>query len=154
MKLCEAADGCLGKEEREERIKKGIEQARAFAAGADLYRLRMQYSMAVFMLHQSAEHALHTIIKAGTGYHTITHHLERLLGYAAMAAPDVNDVFPRNTEKDLHLFRLLQKAYSGSRYDVKYTVKGRDLQALCERVGQLLDIAEAQVEKNINGFEQ
>jgi len=104
VKLCEAADGCVGRVGREEWIRKRMGHARAFAAGAELYRLRMQYGMAAFMLHQSAEQALHTIIKAGAGYHTHTHNLERLLRYAAMAAPEVNDVFLRDTEKELHLF--------------------------------------------------
>ncbi|ULT44586.1 HEPN domain-containing protein [Niabella defluvii] len=60
-------------------IKEGLSKAREFLAGAELYRLRQQYKMAAFMLHQCVEQALQALLKAGTGYHTHTHNIERLL---------------------------------------------------------------------------
>lgn len=50
----------------------GLTKAKEFLAGAELYRVRKQHKMAAFMLHQSAEQALRTVLKMGTGYHANT----------------------------------------------------------------------------------
>lgn len=117
----------------------GLLRAAEFLAGAELFRLRKQYAMAAFMLHQSAEQSLRTLVHTGTGFSPTTHSLERLLRYAALVSFRVHPLFPQQTEKDKRLFRLLQKAYIDTRYN-DYTISGQDLVCLTGRVEHLCKV--------------
>ncbi|WP_290794155.1 HEPN domain-containing protein [Flavihumibacter sp. UBA7668] len=64
----------------------GLTKAKEFLAGSELYRIRKQHKMAAFMLHQSAEQALRTLLKVGTGYHANTHSIDRLLRYGSLVS--------------------------------------------------------------------
>lgn len=126
-------------------MREGLEKAREFLTGSELYRLRKQYAMAAFMLHQSAEQALHTLLKAGTGYHAHTHSIERLLLYASLVSYQLLDLFPRQTERDKRLFTLLQKAYIDTRYK-DYSISDDELLCLSEKVKHIHRLL-AEVEK-------
>ncbi|MBS4064888.1 MAG: HEPN domain-containing protein [Chitinophagaceae bacterium] len=112
----------------------GITKAKEFLAGSELYRIRKQYAMAAFMLHQSAEQSLHTLLKVGTGYHANTHNIDRLLRYAGLVSDQISNIFPQKTEVDKQLFHLLQKAYSDARYKADYTISYDQLLCLTEKV--------------------
>ena len=88
----------------------GINKVNEFIAGAELYHIRKQNRMAAFMLHQAAEHALHTIFKKATGLHINTHNIDKLLRYCAMVNYKIPGIFPRENDADKKLFGLLQKA--------------------------------------------
>lgn len=118
----------------------GLNKSREFLAGADLYRIREQTKMAAFMLHQSAEQALRTLLKIGTGFHSCTHNLERLLRYGSMVSYQLPDVFPRKTENEKRLFGLLQKAYIDTRYTENYTINNTDLGLLTARVNRIIEL--------------
>jgi len=120
----------------------GLSRARAFLLGSELFRVQRYNSMAAFMLHQSTEHALHAILKAGTGYHTTTHNIDRLLNYASFVFPEVARIFPRETENEKRMFTLLQKAYSDARYDDQYKINSRDLLVITEKVRLLHGVLE------------
>jgi HEPN domain-containing protein len=121
-------------------IKDGLSKAREFLAGAELYRLRRQYKMAAFMLHQCAEQALQALLKAGTGYHTHTHNIERLLQLGCLVAPQLATLFPHHTEAGKRLLQLLQKAYISARYTADYKVTDEELLTLTVRVEMLLSM--------------
>jgi HEPN domain-containing protein len=121
-------------------IKEGLSKAREFLAGAELYRLRQQYKMSAFMLHQCAEQALQTLLKAGTGYHTHTHNIERLLQLCCLVSPQLTDLFPHHTEAGKRLLQLLQKAYISARYTSDYKVTDVELQTLTGKMEMLLSI--------------
>ncbi|RYY81471.1 MAG: HEPN domain-containing protein, partial [Chitinophagaceae bacterium] len=114
----------------------GLLKAGEFLAGAELFRLRKQWGMAAFLLHQSAEQSLLALVKTGTGFVPHTHSLERLVRYAALVSYRVAALFPQRTERDKRLFRLLQKAYIDSRYE-DYTITEPELACLLERVKAL-----------------
>jgi len=118
-------------------IKEGLSKAREFLAGAELYRLRQQYKMAAFMLHQCAEQALQALLKAGTGYYTHTHNIERLLQLCCLVSPQLAGLFPHHTKAGK---RLLQKAYISARYAADYKVSDAELQTLTGKVEMLLNI--------------
>lgn len=118
----------------------GLNKSLEFLAGADLYRIREQNKMAAFMLHQSAEQALRTLLKIGTGFHSCTHNLERLLRYGSMVSYQLPDVFPRKTENEKRLFGLLQKAYLDTRYKENYVITNVDLTSLIEKVKQIQEL--------------
>jgi len=124
----------------EKYCKEGLVRAKEFLAGAELFRVRNQNKMAAFMLHQATEHALHALLKGGTGYHTHTHSIERLVRYGSLVSYQLPDIFPRKTEQDKRLFALLQKAYVEARYKEDYSISVSDLLLLTEKVRHLQDI--------------
>lgn len=108
-----------------------------FLAGAELFRLRVKYCMAAFMLHQAAEQALRALLILRTGLRINTHSLEKLLRYCSMFCHPLPDVFPVRTEDDKKRFGLLQKAYIDARYSEEYTITEKDLLALTEKVKRI-----------------
>lgn len=120
----------------------GLTKTREFLAGADLFEIRTQYKMAAFMLHQAAEHALHTLLQVGTGFHSCTHNLDRLIRYGCLVSYKLPDVFPRKTDSEKRLFCLLQKAYIEARYRDSYIISLSDLKQLSERVNDVKEILE------------
>lgn len=118
----------------EKSLTDGLTKAKEFLAGSELYRIRKQLAMAAFMLHQSAEQALRTLLKVGTGYHANTHNIDRLLRYAGLVSYQLPDIFPQKTEEDKRLFNLLQKAYIDTRYKEDYKISNGDLLHLTEKI--------------------
>ncbi|MDH7463529.1 HEPN domain-containing protein [Chitinophagaceae bacterium 26-R-25] len=123
-------------------FREGIEKTRSFFAGAELYMVRKEYKMAAFMLHQATEQALVTLVKTGTGYHSHTHNIERLLRYASMISYQLPDIFPRHTDQEKQLFKLLQNAYSDARYAELYIIGYKELHLLIGRVKEIIAVAE------------
>ncbi len=123
--------------------------AQEFFAGAELYAMRKQFSMAAFMLHQVAERSYVELIQVITGYRAGTHNLDKLSRYAKSFSAGIPLVFPRNNEKEEKLFRQLQKAYIHSRYKDDYIITEQELMELMERVKKLLEIAGQLCEEKI-----
>ncbi len=120
----------------------GKNRAKEFLVGAELFVARKQYSMAAFMLHQCAEQALITLVKARTGYHANTHSIERLLRLAELVSYQIRDVLPRTTEKQKSLFSQLQKAYIEARYKADYKATEEDLLYLLPKVKDMVELLE------------
>ena len=118
----------------------GINKVNEFIVGAALYQVRLQYTMAAFMLHQATEHALHTIFKNATGLHINTHNIDKLLRYCTMVNYKISSIFPRNKANNEKLFQLLQKAYIDTRYKEDFTIKNEELNAIMEGVKRLQGI--------------
>jgi HEPN domain-containing protein len=118
----------------------GLTKAKEFLAGSELFQVRKQNTMAAFMLHQSAEQSLRTLLKTGTGFHANTHNIGRLLRYASLVSYQLPDIFPQKTEQDKRLFDLLQKAYIDARYKENYKINSDDLQCLTEKVRYIQEI--------------
>ena len=95
------------------------------------------------MLHQSAEQALRTLLKIGTGYHVNTHNIDRLIRYAGLVSYQLPDILPQKTEQQKRLFGLLQRAYVDARYKEDYKISTDDLLYLMEKVQQIHDILSA-----------
>lgn len=125
----------------EKQLTEGLTKAEAFLAGAELFSIRKQYAMAAFMLHQSAEQALRTLLSVSTGYLAHTHSIDRLLRYAGLVSYQLPDIFPGNTEKEKQLLRVLQDAYVASRYKEAYSVTHEDVYTLTTRIKTLIAIA-------------
>lgn len=130
----------LIKTENDSVYNEGCNKVNEFLAGADLYRLRKQNKMAAFMLHQAAEHALHTILRIGTGLYVHTHNLDKLIRYCSMVCFHLPEIFPHNNEKNERLFQLLQKAYVGGRYKDDYSISALELMTIADRVKQLQNV--------------
>lgn len=125
------------KDDIERRYTSGLNKAQEFLAGADLFRIRKQNSMAAFMLHQSTEQALKALLEIGIGFHINSHNLTRLLRYSSFVSPQVLSVFPLDTDQEKRLFQLFQRAYIEARYKEDYKITASELRCLTERVEQI-----------------
>lgn len=128
---------------QESNYKDGLNKAFEFHAGAELYMIRKQYKLSIFMLHQATEQALSTLVKRGMGYYCCSHNIERLLRYASWVSYSVGELFPQRTEIDKKRFKLMQRAYIDSRYKADFSVEYRDLVILSEKVYDLLKLLKA-----------
>jgi len=128
------------KKEAEQLFKQTKAKVQEFLAGAELYTIRVQYKMAAFMLHQAAEQALRTMLIINTGLRINTHSIDRLVRYSSMFTFELQDIFPRNSEKQTHLFKLLQNAYIDTRYKEDYYIRLDDLIKLRKQVEKLFYI--------------
>lgn len=96
---------------------------------------------AVFMLHQAVEHTCTALIKIYLGYKASTHKLSRLLSMVENFSLYSITAFPRITQDEIRLFNVLERAYSDSRYDNKYSVSTETVNALKMEVEEFLQIA-------------
>lgn len=126
--------------------------AQEFMAGAELYFMRKQFAMAAFMLHQVAERSYVELMQVMTGYRAGTHNLDKLARYAKSFSAAISQIFPRNNDKEEHLFRQLQKAYIHSRYKDDYVITGPEVQELLARVKKLLELAGEICERKIEAL--
>lgn len=126
-------------EKQQEQAQLGYKRSAAFMSGADQFIEREEYRLAAFLLHQAAEHACHSFVLEHTGLRTGTHNIDKLLRYSTMMGNALFSIFPRATEDDIELFRLLQKAYIHSRYKEDYTITEAQLHTLAERVRKLVN---------------
>lgn len=117
-------------------------QAVAFFKSALFNRQLKERKISVFLLHQAAEQIYQAILLAFTGYKPCTHNLDKLRRYTNRFSIELASLFPRNTEEEDHLFKLLLQGYVDARYKEDYTITEEELDQLTGRVGKLLSIAE------------
>ena len=116
-------------------------QARAFFNSA-LYNVQQQEPrLAVFLLHQAAEHIYQAILLAFMGYKPCTHNLDKLRRYTHRFSVELALLFPRNDAGEDRLFKLLLQSYVDARYKEDYHITENELQQLTQRIDRLLSIA-------------
>ena len=118
-------------------------RASSFYKGASYYQSQHEGTAAVFCLHQSVEQMAIAVLKAITGYKAETHNLARLFVLLDQLGLQASAVFPNNSAEEKDLLYTLKNAYSASRYAEDYTVLPQTVDMLVNRVGQLLQLAEA-----------
>ena len=81
------------------------------------------------------------------------HDLEFLIEKCKPYTLDLAKVFPRDTDEEERLFKLLQRAYIEARYNKKnFTVTKADIDALISRIELLRDIIEKICRKQIQYY--
>jgi HEPN domain-containing protein len=128
-----------------------FEKAAGFLSGAKGFMEMGQNSLAAFMLHQSAEHALTAVLLSATGYREATHNLHKLLQYTALYAPEVAEAFSFAPEEH-PLFRQLQKAYTDARYKESYEMSNEGLAVLFRKVNCLHEAAMEGRRRKVEGI--
>lgn len=113
------------------------QRAQDFPAGTELHTLRMSYGFASFLLHQTAERCLRTILVIHAGPRLNTQSLDRPLRCCAMFSPEALHEFPQRSEKDKRLFALLQKSYVDAQYREDHLIKREELRPLTEKAAVL-----------------
>jgi len=117
-------------------------QARGFFRSAVFNCEHKEWKIAVFLLHQSAEYIYQAILLAFTGYKPTTHNLDKLRRYTNRFSIELALLFPRDTEEEDRLFRLLLQGYVDARYNEEYRISEEEARLLTERIARLLSIAE------------
>lgn len=125
------------KKDQESAYAKGMNKVQEFLAGAELYTVRKQYKLAVFMLHQATEQALLTLLKVTTGLRMNTHNLDKLIRCGSMVSYRLQHIFSRKDEREKHLFKLLQAAYTDARYNDDYGIHFGEVESLTKQVNLL-----------------
>lgn len=107
------------------------------------------------MLHQATESYLKTIPLVYILYGYKEHDLEYLMDKCKPFTMELSQVFPRDTEEEERLFKLLQRAYIESRYNKKnFIVTEADIDALIPKIERLRDLTEKICKERLAFYEQ
>jgi HEPN domain-containing protein/predicted nucleotidyltransferase len=142
------------KKNAQEDFDQWFESAKEFYAAFEFHAERQRYNEAAFQLHQAAERFYHAIILVFTGHKPKMHNLETLNKRAASLDGRFLSVFPRATEEQDRLFKLLKRAYVDARYKKNYQITAEELQTLAERVKVLQQLTQEICTEKIKSFDQ
>jgi uncharacterized protein len=106
-----------------------------------------------FHHHPSTEHALRALLVSLTALTSYGHNLKSLIRRSCFCAPNLDAIFPKNTDKEKELFNLLNAAYVDARYSQNYEIKQEQLMLLLDRVNTLLAQTEQSFEERLQKFE-
>jgi predicted nucleotidyltransferase/HEPN domain-containing protein len=109
-------------------------------------------SIAAFLLHQAAERYFAAALLVFMGTKPTTHDLEALSKLVAPLHPLLAVPFPRATDEDDRLFKLLKRAYIESRYSKSYRITAEELATLGARVRDLAERVERACCEKIESF--
>lgn len=129
-----------------------MEKANGFVAGAINFFESKEFSLSGFMLHQAAEHALNSLLQPLMQFRLHTHNLHKLMRITRRFSLEIFNLFPRDTESEIRLFQLLQKAYIHARYKDTFEVKEEEAAVLLERIKLLLHTAGEEFERIVHSF--
>ncbi|MCG8340333.1 MAG: HEPN domain-containing protein [Cytophagales bacterium] len=129
-----------------------FEAAKSSLKGFNFYLKEQEYKEAAFELHQATEDYYTTFLLVFTDYKPKLHDIEKLGNLASKIKAEMATAFPRSTEEEKRLFKLLQKAYIDARYRKKsYVITKEELDYLAERVKVLetltKELCEAEIKK-------
>lgn len=123
-------------------FKRWSRQAHAFFNSALFNVQQKEPRLAVFLLHQAAEHIYQAILLAFMGYKPCTHNLDKLRRYTHRFSIELALLFPRDGAGEDRLFKLLLQSYVDARYKEDYHIAENELQQLTQRIDKLLSIAD------------
>ncbi len=115
---------------------------------------REDFKQASFYLHQATENYLRTIPLVYILYGYKDHDLELLMSYCKRYTLELAKVFPRDTDEEERLFKLLQRAYVEARYNKDFVVTRADIDALSPKIEQLRDITTQVCKERIDSYNQ
>lgn len=112
------------------------------------------YLFASFHLHQAAEHFLKAIPLVHILYGYKEHDIDYLIKKCKPFTMELAKVFPRDTEEEERLFKLLQRAYIEARYNKKnFIVTKADIDALIPKIELLRNITEKVCKERIADYQ-
>jgi HEPN domain-containing protein len=104
--------------------------AAGFLFAAESCADRAYYNNALFMLHQTLEHACIALIRLFINYRPATHSLTKSLNLCLCFSDEPDGFFPRRTTEEKRLFELLSSGYSDARYNNKFKAVENDVSIL------------------------
>ncbi|OQP44153.1 hypothetical protein A4H97_33665 [Niastella yeongjuensis] len=130
-----------------------FQNAKSYLDGAEYFATSNQYKQAAFLLHQAAEHSLRALLASLTAMNSYGHNLKSLIRHTCFCAPDLDTIFPKNTDKEKELFNLLNAAYVDARYSPNYEISQEQVMLLLDRVNTLLAQIEQSFEERLKTSE-
>jgi HEPN domain-containing protein len=127
--------------------------AKSYLDGAEYFATSNQYKQAAFLLHQTTEHGLRALLASLTALTSYGHNLKSLIRHSCFCAPDLDAIFPKNTDVEKELFNLLNSAYVSARYGPYYEISQEQVMLLLDRVNSLLTQTEQSFEERLKKFE-
>lgn len=120
-----------------------LPHAQKFAKGASFYLSEGDFKEAAFLLHQAIEQAYATLLLVLTNYSPASHNIKHLRGLAESHARQLAEIWPRDQQRYVSWFNILNEAYVKARYSKHYEISGAALTWLLERVTDLIARIEA-----------
>lgn len=111
-----------------------------------------EYKVASFYLHQTMENLYKAILLTFTLYTKKEHRLTKLSAGAQGHVVEVCQPFPRNTEEEEALFKMLHRAYIQARYNPAFKVTEEEIKLALERVEILKEITQKACEEKIADY--
>jgi uncharacterized protein len=125
-----------------EHFKHWHERANDFYEHFEFGFQKKKYKTAAFQLHQTTESAYKALLLVFTNYIPRNHFLLAADEQIHEVLPEMEDIFPRETEVNKDRFELFDYAYIGARYDKDFKISKEDLDYLSSRVKLLLELTE------------
>ena len=111
-----------------------------------------KYKNAAFQLHQAAESSYKAVLLVFSNHCPCEHFLEFLGSNAEKYHRLMEGIFANISAEDEAIFKLLEYAYIGGRYDPNYKITQKDLELLAKDVKKLLQLTKEVCEEKIDGF--
>ncbi|RWG78388.1 MAG: HEPN domain-containing protein [Mesorhizobium sp.] len=116
-----------------------LPHARVFAKTAGFLLGESNLKEAAFLLHQSIEQAYATLLLVLTNYSPPSHNIKFLRGLAEDQAQHLAEVWPRDHQRFVAWFNIINEAYVKARYSRHFEITEEALSWLSERVADLID---------------
>lgn len=137
----------------EEYFEEKFTSANEFLLGAKFFMEQDLYKKSSFLLHQACENYYSSIILVYALYSAKDHNLKSLSGKAKAHSLESASAFPRNSEDEERLFKLLLDAYVQARYNPQFVVPKEDIEMLFPKVELLRDLTKRCCEERIAEYE-
>lgn len=111
-----------------------FEKAQQFYICAESLYQNQFSPLTMFMLHQSAELTFRAILLSLNGYDKRTHEIRVLMKHVRRCALALSELFHEDSDKDLQIIQVLDKAYLDGRYSPEYVIDESILALAFEKV--------------------
>lgn len=122
-----------------EHLEDRLPHARVFAKTAGFLLSESNFKEAAFLLHQSIEQAYAVLLLVLTNYSPASHNVKFLRSLAEDQAQELAEVWPRDQQRFVAWFNVINEAYVKARYSRHFEITREALQWLAERVSELID---------------
>ncbi|MGI0523107.1 nucleotidyltransferase and HEPN domain-containing protein [Rhizobium giardinii] len=119
-----------------------LPHARVFLKTARFCVNEGDFREAAFLIHQAIEQAYATLLLVLTNYSPPSHNMRFLRGLAEEQAVTLTDIWPRNQQRNVSWFNVLNEAYVKARYSPHFAISKEALDWLSERAELLVGAVE------------
>ncbi|MFT2214744.1 nucleotidyltransferase and HEPN domain-containing protein [Rhizobium giardinii] len=119
-----------------------LPHARVFLKTARFCVNEGDFREAAFLIHQAIEQAYATLLLVLTNYSPPSHNMRFLRGLAEEQAVTLTDIWPRNQQRNVSWFNILNEAYVKARYSPHFAISKEALDWLSERAELLVGAVE------------
>ncbi len=116
--------------------------AKAFYKNFQFSFSEKHLNISAFQLNQACEHAFKAVLQIFGGEYPQEHYLNKLSPMAQHYCPELTGILFQDSHVPEPIFKLLDYAYIGARYDKNYKITPEELQILAPRVEYLHEVVE------------